>query len=54
MITTKMPTEAVVRNAVSAVAAALLPVTVLGLPAMRPMLLPSASLFALLSMLVLS
>jgi hypothetical protein len=53
VITPKMPTEAVLRNAVAGVTAALPPVTVLGLPAMCATLLPSAPLFAFLSMLLL-
>jgi hypothetical protein len=53
VITPKMPTEMVVGNTVADVAAALPPVSVLGLPAMCAMLLPSAPLFAFLSILFL-
>ncbi|MFZ3201804.1 MAG: hypothetical protein WA175_11720 [Candidatus Acidiferrales bacterium] len=49
MIRTKVATVTVLRNAVAIVAAALLPIAVLGLPVMRTMLLPNGPLFAWLS-----
>jgi len=49
VIRTKVATVTVLRNAVAIVAAALVPIAVLGLPVMRAMLLPNGPLFAWLS-----
>jgi hypothetical protein len=50
---TKVAAEAVVRDAVAAIAAAFLPSAVLGMPGMCAMLLPSVPLCAFPSMLLL-
>ncbi|HXQ25701.1 MAG TPA: hypothetical protein VN822_04770, partial [Candidatus Acidoferrales bacterium] len=52
MIGTKVATVTVIWNAVAVVAAALLPVAVLGLPVVCPMLLPDSLLFVCLPMLL--
>ena len=44
----KVDTEAIVRNPIAAIAAALLPVSVFGPPVPRAILLPDVSLFTLL------
>ena len=53
MTRTEVAVVAVLWNAVSVIAAALLPVTVLGLPVMCSMLLLSATLFGFLPVLLL-
>ena len=50
---TIVASEIAIRNAVAVVAAALMPIAVLGLPAVSSMLLPGNPLFALLGMLLL-
>jgi hypothetical protein len=46
MVWTKVAAVTVLGNAVAIVAAALLPISVLGLPVMRAMVLPNGPLFA--------
>ncbi len=46
MVRTKVAAVTVLGNAIASVATALLPITVLGLPVMRAMVLPNGLLFA--------
>ena len=53
MVRAKVTAIAGIGNAIAVVAAALLPVTMLGLPVARTMLLPDSLLFAFLAVLLL-